>query len=447
MQFSYPNLMLNKSTIILLFGIVMGCIVGGLDIFQIRNKNYFSDSTKDSQSKQKLEFLKRSSLSKRKKEQTSSINNLKNFLLEYKSLSPKDAGNTLLEQSENSSSELYKFNILSYLAFQLGKASTEDIGLLLDEWGDRAPQADLAEGLIKGWAKTDWDGAIMYLLSHRDKSYSENAFQLIVKDRAQFAPEATIKWLSSQSEEIRSAGLMPVIQGVAENNPELVSLFISSTLQPGDLNDVYLLNIVASTFPKSDWTTALKWFNSLDSITKQEYASSAYAAFAEADYSRATEEFLKAGDEKFAHAVVAVLIKRSPVKAMQWVGQNIKEDKNSYFSLIAGSNVAQTSEFAEYVAQMPTGETRDAAVYAMMLQRSRMSDNLIFTMEDTLSLVSSISNENLKIRAIGNSLDIWIQKHPEKVLEWVKKTSHLSQESKMVYIQRCDSSIKKNISR
>ena len=427
----------------MLSSVAMGCVIGVTDLFRLREESSISRSSKESLPRSETEKIKRIFLSGEKKEPAPSLSNLKNFLQDYRKLSPREAGHTLLEQA-GKGSELYRFSILDILACRLGEASPDEARLLLDECEDREQQAELAEGLIKGWARTDWEGAMAYLLSHRDKSYAEGTFEIIAQERTRSNPEEVITWLASQSEEVRSAGLMPVMQELAENHPESVSRFVSSVLRPGDLGDVYLVDLVAGSFPKSDWETAMKWFNSLDDIMRREYANSAYGAFAEADYVKTTEEYHKGGDSYFAGAVVKELTKRSPFQAMQWVEQNIKEEKTGYISSIAGDRASQTPEFSAFVAQMPAGETKDACLRAMMYKRSRIQDDSVFSMEGTMSLASGISDETERIKTLEGNLNLWIKEHPDKVRRWVQTNSDLSGTSKADYIRRCDSLMKEN---
>lgn len=438
--------MLNKSTIILLSGFAMGCAVGMLDVFQFRDKGHIPTLKKSPLSPPKAEIIRTISRSKEKATQAPTINNLKNFLQEYKSLSIKEASRVLLKEYADSDSEYNKFHILPCLAYQLGHDSPEEAQSLLNTLTDNEQQNTLAKSLLKGWARTNWDSAVDYLLSHRDKSYAEGAFQILIKERARLNPDEAITWLNAQSETVRSAGVMPLLQGLAENYPERSARFVATTLQPGDLNDVYLLNLVSTTLPKSDWETAFRWINAMDEITRGEYANKGYETLAEVDSARATEEYHK-GNEELAYAITSMLTNKSPVQAMKWVEQNIQIEKKNFISRITRDSAAQTPEFTEYVNQMPTGEMKDEALISMIDYRSRIHKNSFFTIEDTLSLASGLSNEIPKNKVIEDSLNLWMKKNPEQVSQWVNKTSDLSNETKDIYIQHCNSLLKKEISR
>lgn len=419
-----------------------------LDVFQFLDKGHIS-----ALAKYHLSPPKAISLSKEKTTQDSSINILKHFLQEYKNLLPKEGGDTFLALSYIPDcyipySELNEYNILFYSAGMLGNASPEEARLLLESLDDNEQQETIAHGLLKGWAQTDWEGAVDYLLSHRDKDYAANAFKIMLKEHVRLNPEEAVTWLNAQSEAVRSTGLMPALKGLAEYHPERSSRFVSTTLQPGDLNDVYLLNLVSTTLPKSDWETAFKWISTMHASTRSEYASTAYDILAELDCTRATEEYHK-GNRNLSYAITKILTKKSPVQAMEWVVQNMKKEKKkgNHIPMIVGDSAAQTREFAEYVNQMATGEMKDDTLAAMMRDRSRIHENSFYTIDDSLSLASGISNEITKNQAIEDSLDLWMQKNPERLRQWVETTSDLSNESKADYIQRCDSLLKKKIAR
>lgn len=378
--------------------------------------------------------------------------NINHLLLKYTSFSPQETKRELERLlNERKVSKDYDWALsraTHYLAVKLAYQSQEEAKQLL-----KAPDVKGSEflytALLEGWAQKDFQGAMDYLLAHKNESrVSVRAFKTMTMNLAIQDTDKAQKWASSLTPGERDTALQIMAGAIPKFHPEKTSEFLK-TLTPMELASDSLGSTLASQWALSDWDSFKAWTNTLKKNQQETVLSSALKSLSGTDLVKATEVFKKidkGNNTKMAKSLIEGISNddRSQGKALDWVMEN--RESFSDLPYMAGLSVKSytfTPELKEKVLQLPEGGVRDSALAEMINRRSVMlalmgENDTDLSYTDNLSLAEKIGDSQKREDSIRNCLDQWIYKSPEGARQWITEKSQFSDQDKQKLLQECN---------
>lgn len=378
--------------------------------------------------------------------------NINNLLLKYTSLSPQETKRELERLlKERKVSEDYDWALsraTHYLAVKLAYQSPEEAKRLLKDQNIKGSDF-LYTALMEGWAQKDFQGAMDYLLAHKNESrISVRAFRTMAMNLAIQDTGKALKWISTLTPGERDTALLVMAGAIPKLHPEKTSEFLAA-LTPKERASDSLGSTLSAQWALSDWDSFESWINTLKKAQKETALSSALKSLSGTDLAKATEVFKKidkGNNTKMAKSLIEGISHDdlSRGKALDWVLEN--RDSFSNLPEMAGLSVKSyifTPELKEKVLQLPEGGVKDSALSEMINMRSLMlalndesGTDLSYT--DTLSLAEKIGDSQKRENSIRECLDQWIYKSPEGARQWITEKSQFSDQDKQKLFQKCD---------
>ena len=341
--------------------------------------------------------------------------------------------------------DLKKIIAAVYLSYKWGQVSPKQA---LEQAKSMGPMSMLATPLImQGWAETNPEGAAAYYAENKAKiPMSSMALTTIASEMSKTSPDAAMKWAATLDEKERLQALPAIMNGIAENHPELLAANIGK-LSPEDLKKTSLCSDIAERWARSNWDETKNWIGTLPESQQNEVKRKALGSLSSVNLEEATREFkgLSAADQaEAAHSIAAHLALKNGVGALDWLVKNASEN-DALRSIPSAVGVAALTgggeEMRNYLSDMPGGIMKDTALQDY-LDKSAMQSHVSYVdFEENLSLASGIGNADKRKSTTDNMLNQWMNSEPEKAKAWVDKSS-LSQEDKQKYQKRYETAIK-----
>lgn len=350
--------------------------------------------------------------------------------------------------------------LIQYLVMKVGRDFPEDVRYFLDN-GMIDSRSTYVMPLLQGWARTDFDAAMAYLLQNKDRwNFSGQIFSSMVRVQAEEAPEKTMEWMLSQTGKVRGKAIFQMINVLEEKHPAQMGDFVGRLL-PSDLKNGGLFELVAKKWGACDCEKALLWADTLSDKQKNKAIAEILGGLGESQLEKATEIYKKQPQElqaDIAAAIVGAMIQKSELlsyvesadlsgmkQALEWLMENSSDAKNTdkLARNIVSSSRLLTPEFVDYVQKMPEGAIKDNALRGMSNMTSRMVKYGQFTYEEAFALTEQIKDPAIQMESKENNVENWINEDPETARHWIQEKSGFSDEEKQKQFKACEASIQR----
>lgn len=387
-----------------------------------------------------------------------SKNTLNNFLLKYAELSPQETKTELERllkaQKDDKKQDYFLHRAIHYLAFKLAFQSPEEAKRLLDDKGT-PDKAALYTTLLEGWAEKDFQGAMDYLLAHKNEfRHSIQAFQTLAANLVTKDTDTALKWLSTLTPGERETALDTMADSLPKLHPEKISAFLS-TLTRGEQHSYSIITKLASNWAVSDWDAFKTWAGTLKKHEQEYVFSSALEGLSQADLAKATEKMRELGKKHSSETVRSIIYgmdyeEKKQGKAIDWVMENKDYFEDLPSAMERAANASSYSDnpvLTEKILKLPEGEIRDSALSGMIESQASFwsndyNENINNRYTSLLELAGKIGDSKKRDETIINSMRGWIYGEPENARQWITEKSQLSPQQKQDLLNQCDERLK-----
>lgn len=365
---------------------------------------------------------------------------LESLLLRY-----RNPTHQMLEQelnqlkNTNLSSEMNidKFFKLFYLSYKWGQKSPKQALFFTEAMRDK-PMGELVKTMVmQGWSESNPEAVTAYLRENKTgMDRNPDILSVIASEYGKSSPSNAAKWFSSLDDTQKQSVLPSLLSSIAEAHPDKIKTFLY--LIPSDEQKSYnLYSQLAEKWATVDWNAAHEWINTLPSREKNRTLRSALGALAKTDPEKATAEYMKLDDARkgyFADAILPGIANQSPMKALDWLFQNVPESQipESINNALGYGPLDSTDELTERIASLPEGITRDTLIQQLLQKTTYSPENDSADFTQKLTLAFRIGDEEKRSHCIDNIISAWSYNDPTATMQWVEASS-LTLEQKKKY--------------
>lgn len=345
--------------------------------------------------------------------------------------------NQLKNTNLSSEMNIHNFFKLFYLSYKWGQKSPKQALFFTEAMRDK-PMGELVKTMImQGWSESNPEAVTTYLRENKTgMDRNPDILSLIASEYGKSSPSSAAKWFSSLDDFQKQSVLPTLLSSIVEAHPDKIKSFIY-LIPPDEQKNHNLYSSIAAKWVTVDWNAAQEWINTLPPLEKNRTLRSALGALAKTDPEKATAEYMKQDESQkgyLAEAILPSIANQSPMKALDWLFQNVPESQIPELksNFLGYGPLTLSDELSERIANLPEGTTRDTLLQEL-LQKTRYSsehDSADFTQK--LTLTSRIGDERKRSRCIDDIIFDWTSKQPTAAMQWVEASS-LTPEQKKKY--------------
>lgn len=376
---------------------------------------------------------------------------LDTLMSQYSRMTPDQIFDELKKLSHSGSVEdllLYdeKFKLILFcLGNRLGKLSPKDA--LLQTQQLSAIKLPLTREIMKGWAENNPEAAGSYYLENINYFPNPDWIQNeLAQALGKGDPEYAWTWMNSlEKTEEKNSVLPHVMTGIIENHPEQAGKYM---VQVEDLlkkqNEV--LSKLVKKWTSADWSSAKNWITRQEEEVQNRLMGVALGVLANTNLDTATLEFeqLSPKNKKdMAGTLIQGIPFDSPAQTIKWMEEHLPEELALERSFAAiHPSYLQDPDLVRQVVAMKRGAFKDEIIQVILHSATLPIPRVnAVNYANNLELASGLSNQEESQRQQRSVISEWINKSPEKALDWIKKSS-LSPVEKQKYTQACEKQIK-----
>jgi hypothetical protein len=313
----------------------------------------------------------------------------------------------------------HRRNLTLHLASLWGRSDPESALEWAKELSGSLQQPAL-EHILQHWAETDPAGAVNYVAQLPNSEHNLHMVRRMTHLWAEQDRSAAMEWATAQTDPAtRERALGGVVISWSQEDPAAAADFAVTVSNPNGRNEA--LEIAARHWANQNTPDAMKWANGLPNGDRQRATAAIFREVAERDPTRAAsmyEEFtgtLSAGTleaheyRHMAREVASIWSSSNPSEAADWA---VKLPQTGGIQREAVAHVAEqwlhldSMAAGEWIAQLPQGETRDAATTRVVDVMSRSDPAAAF------AWANSVSDEGHRNGLMRHVLDRWNKSDP-----------------------------------
>lgn len=335
-----------------------------------------------------------------------------------------------------------KFFKLFYLSYKWGQQAPRQALAFMDSLRDKPMGEFMRTMVLQGWVESNPEAVTAYINeSKTGLERNPDILSMIAAEYGKASPADAFQWFSTLNDAQRKSVLPSLLSSIAETHPDRIKSFLHM-IPTDELRNYDLYPQIAEKWAPADWNAAREWISQLPKNSKTTAMRSALGAIARIDPEKATDEYKKLDDSVkslAADTILSGIANQSPLKALDWLFQNVPENERSWLAqrALGHGPLTPSDELTTRITSLPNGEIKDALLVQLLQKTSHLAKNDPADFPKNLDLAARIGDEEKRSNSINTIINYWTYSDPGATRQWVENSS-LPPDQKKKYTNLCD---------